>query len=595
VNRVASWLRIATDRVVVAQALATATLVGILLTAINHGPALATGQIETMTALEIVLTFLTPYLVSTATSVSVIERQTRGEEAHLLLERQIEAILKFPDQNPNPVMRSTTDGQLLYANAASAPIRQALSVEVGDQLPGDFFRRLVEAAGRSSLLEVTSGWETYAVMAVELPDLEVFNIYGMDVTAAKVVEKFPDQNPNPVLRMDGGGTLIYANAASQPIVTALNVKVGDPVPADLREHLERRLAGEEVEEIEVAGEGQSFALTPVEIREFGFTNIYGTDHTALHAINKFPDENPNPVLRVSRQGFLTYANPASALVRNAWNAQVGDRLDDVLFKGLSDAADGSGPNILEAQAGGRTFDLLVVAVFEFDSINIYGTDVTAARLVARANAENERLLLNILPVTIADRLRQGEGVIADRFEEMSVLFADVVDFTPFASRLPAHDVVSILNEVFSIFDRLVDRHGLEKIKTIGDAYMVIGGLDAQERHIEAVADAGLEMIRELATYRTPAGEELQIRVGMHVGAAIGGVIGLKKFIYDVWGDTVNTASRMESHGVPGRVQVTEATRERLATQFECESRGIVDVKGKGPMQTYLLVGRRDEA
>jgi class 3 adenylate cyclase len=594
VNRLASWLRIATDRVVVVQALATATLVGILLTAVNHGPELASGQIGTMTAWEIVLTFLTPYLISTATSVSVIQRQTRGEEAHLLLERQIEAILKFPDQNPNPVMRSTTDAQLLYANAASAPIRQALGVEVGDQLPGDFFRRLVEAAGRSGSLEVPTGWQTFAVMAVELPELDVFNIYGMDVTAAKVVEKFPDQNPNPVLRMDGGGTLIYANAASQPIVTALNVKIGDPVPADLRERLERKLAGE-VEEIEVAGEGQSFALTPVEIREFGFTNIYGTDHTALHAINKFPDENPNPVLRVSRQGILTYANPASALVCEAWNAQVGDRVDDVLFKRLSDAADGNGPNVLEAQAGGRTFDLLVVALFEFDSINIYGTDVTAARLVAKANAENERLLLNILPVTIADRLRRGEVVIADRFEEMSVLFADVVDFTPFASRLPAHDVVSILNEVFSIFDRLVDRYGLEKIKTIGDAYMVIGGLESQERHIQAVANAGLEMIRELAAYRTPAGEQLQIRVGMHVGAAIGGVIGLKKFIYDVWGDTVNTASRMESHGVPGRVQVTEATRDRLATLFECEARGIVDVKGKGPMQTYLLVERRDEA
>jgi hypothetical protein len=152
VNRLASWLRIATDRVVVVQALATATLVGVLLTAVNHGPELASGQIGTMTAWEIVLTFLTPYLISTATSVSVIQRQTRGEEAHVLLERQIEAILKFPDQNPNPVMRSTTDGQLLYANAASAPIRQALGVEVGDQLPGDFFRRLVEAAGRSCSL-----------------------------------------------------------------------------------------------------------------------------------------------------------------------------------------------------------------------------------------------------------------------------------------------------------------------------------------------------------------------------------------------------------------------------------------------------------
>jgi class 3 adenylate cyclase len=593
-NRARAWLSIATDGVVVSQALATSLVVGAVLTFINHGPDLLAGRLTGQAVWQIGLTVIVPYLVSTATSVAVIERQNRGADAHLLLERQAEAILKFPDQNPNPVMRATPDGELLYANEASEPITTTLGIGVGDRWPAELLERLTAAIGGADggPVELKCGWRTFALLPVEVPELGFVNVYGTDVTAAKVVEKFPDQNPNPVLRMDGEGVLIYANAASAPITGPLGVAPGDPVPPSLRQQLLQRLSGASSETIEVAGEGRSFALTPVVIPEFGFTNIYGTDHTALHAVNKFPDENPNPVLRVSRQGILTYANPASALIREAWGAQVNDKLTDELFGRLVAAADGTGPRILEAEAQGHVFEVLVVAVFEFDSINVYGTDVTAARMVEAANAENERLLLNILPASIAERLRKGETVIADRFDEMAVLFADVVDFTPFASALPANSVVAVLNDVFSIFDRLVDQHRLEKIKTIGDAYMVIGGLEDSNDHVSDVAAVGLAMIDELERYRTNEGHRLQIRVGMHVGPAIAGVIGLKKFIYDVWGDTVNTASRMESSGVPGRVQVTRATRDRMAASHEFEERGIIDIKGKGPMETYLLIGPR---
>jgi class 3 adenylate cyclase len=596
VARLPSWLRIATDRVVVVQALATTLFVGLLVTSINHGGELLSGQLRPGTPLQIGLTFLVPYLISTVTNVVAIERQTRGEEAHLLLERQIEAIHRFPDQNPNPVMRTTLDGQLLYANPASSPILETLEIDVGDNLPPDVLQGILADAGSDHApFEVQAGWSTYALTAVPLEDMDVVNLYGTDITASRVVAKFPDQNPNPVLRMDTHETLIYANAASAPITSALGAAPGDPVPADLLRAIRLRLSGESAEPIELSGDGRSFEITPVPIPEFGFTNLYGTDITALHAINKFPDQNPNPVLRISREGVLTYANPASELVRRAWGVDVGDRLPKGLLRVLTDAADGVGPNTIEARSADRIYALLVVAVFEFESINVYGTDVTAARQVERANAENERLLLNILPASIADRLRRGEVVIADRFDEMAVVFADCVDFTPFASRLPPTDVVAVLNQVFSIFDNLADRYQLEKIKTIGDAYMMVAGLGSEAGDLERAADAALEMIGEMARYRTPDGKQLQIRVGLHVGPAIGGVIGLKKFIYDVWGDTVNTASRMESHGVAGRVQVTEPTRDRMQNLFRFEPRGMVDVKGKGPMSTYLLVGRREPA
>jgi len=502
--------------------------------------------------------------------------------------------ISFPDRNPHPVMRVAGDGVLEYANEASEPIRRRLGVNVGERVPDDF-RERVAAAGASSppgSFELECDLRTFEILAIPA-STGGFNVYGSDVTAEKVVEKFPDRNPNPVLRMDPEGRLLYANAASQPIVRALSLSVGDMVPAQLRRQVVARLAGTRTDPIELRAEGgRIFALSPVAIPEFGFTNLYGTDITALRAINKFPDENPNPVLRVSRTGRLVYANPASALVREGLGVSVGAELPAALFERINAAVEGRAPDVMEMQHAGRVFEVRIVLLFEFDSINLYGTDVTAARQIEKANAENERLLLNILPASIADRLRHGEEPIADAFDEMAVLFADVVDFTPFSSARSAREVVAVLNQIFSIFDRLVDRHRLEKIKTVGDAYMAVGGLTADGGGVTELVDMALDMIEEMRRYRTDAGVEMQIRVGLHIGPGIGGVIGLKKFIYDVWGDTVNTASRMESHGLPGCVQVTSATAALLADRYLFEPRGPVEVKGKGVVDTCLLVGRR---
>jgi adenylate cyclase len=234
----------------------------------------------------------------------------------------------------------------------------------------------------------------------------------------------------------------------------------------------------------------------------------------------------------------------------------------------------------------------VVSVYEFDSINIYATDVTAAREIERLGAENERLLLNILPASIAERLRGGEKIIADRHEQLTVLFADCVGFTAMSSHLPPDAVVNQLNQVFSAFDGLADRYRLEKIKTIGDAYMVAGGLLGGGDHPERVAAMGLDMLAEVERMRAGGFPDLAVRIGMHVGPAVAGVIGLKKFIYDVWGDTVNVASRMETMSEPGRMQVTESTYRRLRRSFEFEPRGVMEVKGLGPTEAYFLTGRR---
>jgi len=236
----------------------------------------------------------------------------------------------------------------------------------------------------------------------------------------------------------------------------------------------------------------------------------------------------------------------------------------------------------------------------FFVLNVTGVSLTAYLLLqysvrARdaALGRSDRLLLNVLPRSIAERLKRDPGVIAEHHAAVTVLFADVVDFTPFAERTEPARVLAVLDEVFSAFDDLAERHGLEKIKTIGDAYMVVAGLpEPRADHAQAAAAMALDMQAEASRLGGSLGLDLTFRIGMDTGPVIAGVIGRRKFIYDLWGDTVNTASRMESHGLPGRIQVTRATYECLRSAYTFEDRGEIDVKGKGRLRTYLLEGRR---
>ena len=217
---------------------------------------------------------------------------------------------------------------------------------------------------------------------------------------------------------------------------------------------------------------------------------------------------------------------------------------------------------------------------------------SSAQKVVAERERAERLLLNILPASIAKRLGQNHDTIADSFEEATVLFADIVNFTNLSSQISPTEIVSLLNEIFSRFDRLLEQYGLEKIKTIGDSYMVVGGLPLiRPDHAEAVAGFALDMQQQIQEFNAERGQAFSMRIGINTGPVVAGVIGLKKFIYDLWGDTVNTASRMESHGIPGAIQVSSATYERLKDKYLFEERGTIDVKGKGEMNTYLLKSR----
>ena len=230
-----------------------------------------------------------------------------------------------------------------------------------------------------------------------------------------------------------------------------------------------------------------------------------------------------------------------------------------------------------------------------DGISVFFHDITKRKKMESAlrkeRNKTENLLLNLLPEPIAERLKEEPGVIADKFEKATILFADLVNFTQISTTMPATKLVYLLNEIFSSFDELTEKHGLEKIKTIGDAYMVAGGIPiARPDHAEASAEMALDMLVAIDELNVKLEATFDLRIGINSGPVVAGVIGTKKFIYDLWGNAVNTASRMESHGVPGRIQVSFYTYELLRDKYEFEDRGMIDIKGQGEMRTYFLTG-----
>ncbi|HEY9909342.1 MAG TPA: adenylate/guanylate cyclase domain-containing protein, partial [Thermosynechococcaceae cyanobacterium] len=251
-------------------------------------------------------------------------------------------------------------------------------------------------------------------------------------------------------------------------------------------------------------------------------------------------------------------------------------------------------------AGSSSIDLLfdMVWISAMSTLVVYlyerlsRAEFQARQKLRQEQQRSERLLLNILPPSIAERLLNQHQTIADSFSEVTVLFADIVGFTQLSSEMSPAEVVELLNQVFSGFDGLAESYQLEKIKTIGDAYMVVAGLpEPRTDHAEAIVEMALAMQQVLKVLNQRTGHTLQIRTGIHTGPVVAGVIGLKKFAYDLWGDTVNVASRMESHGLPNEIQVSSITHAYLQHQYIFEERNKIVIKGKGEMTTYILRGK----
>jgi class 3 adenylate cyclase len=318
---------------------------------------------------------------------------------------------------------------------------------------------------------------------------------------------------------------------------------------------------------------------------------------------------PDLIIRIHRDGtYLDFVGAKDIPVLVPREERIGKRVEEVLPEGIAaayqratrDALDSQKPQTFSYQLliGDRVghYEARVVSSGT-DEVIMVVRDVTTRHLAEEAlrieKEGAEQILLNILPRAIVEELKRSSGSISHRFDAATVLFADLVGFTAAASTLPPAEVVATLNDIFSAFDAIADRHGLEKIKTIGDAYMAVGGVPLpSDRHAEAIADMALAMAAEVRHFAFPGLPPLTLRIGICTGPVVAGVIGFRKFVYDLWGDTVNVASRMESSSEPGRIQVAQSTYDCLHDRFRFTPRGKIPIKGKGLLPTYFLEGRK---
>jgi class 3 adenylate cyclase/NAD(P)-dependent dehydrogenase (short-subunit alcohol dehydrogenase family) len=331
--------------------------------------------------------------------------------------------------------------------------------------------------------------------------------------------------------------------------------------------------------------------TPL-IREFVMPQLMAVFGLSEEATLAAISQNPG------YSGLVPREHCATALVytlahAEEYNGQVADTFDPLRRVGvitMPEIDPNQAPSLGVAGAISQDIKLYLTGVSDLNHDLQRRIEVRTRELEV-ARARSETLLLNILPKPIAERLKQGEVMIADHYEQATVLFADIVNFTPLSARISPQKLVELLNQVFSVFDGIVGRYELEKIKTIGDCYMVVGGVPKTSiNHAEMVARAALDMIPALAEVSRHLDLPLETRIGLHSGPVVAGIIGQQKFIYDLWGDTVNMASRMESHGVQSRIQCTQAVHDRLKDSFRFESRGDIEIKGKGPTPTWFLLG-----
>lgn len=278
-----------------------------------------------------------------------------------------------------------------------------------------------------------------------------------------------------------------------------------------------------------------------------------------------------------------------------WAHWAGATVNGALFAGLYYYSLANAPLVVVPEWELTATNVVNIAIsFALSGAIILYVVAIADRAEAALQAEyakSESLLENLLPTPIAARLKAGEVTIADRFPEASILFADLVGFTPLSQTMTPEQLVRMLDAIFRRFDELVERYGLQKIKTLGDAYMVASGVPAPRAdHAEALALFALELLTALEELNREQNTALQLRIGINSGPVVAGVIGTRRLLYDLWGDSVNTASRMESQGQPGKIQLTDATRQRLSERFIVEERGVISVKGLGQMRTYILTG-----
>ena len=516
----------------------------------------------------------------------------------------INLLKKFPDQNPNPVLRFSNRGVLEYYNSPAKRIIQFFDLEMSEKVNNeDLLNELNKAVSKKiHSFEIKVQSLTYKLKCVYIKELGSINVYGTDITAKKVIDKFPDSNPNPVMRVSYDGVLNYHNKASLKLVGGLSLKVSEIVSKPILKYIgEVSISGEATNyEIKVGNFTYSASFVPVP--EFQFIIVYASDITALKVIKKFPNQNPNPVLRINLEGHLDYFNNASKYIVKNLGSTIGSKLPVNLLEKIFNEEDA-----FEREIGSKTYMFNVVKIEEFSFYLIYGTDITDSK-------DKERILEKLskyFSPQVYDSIFTGEldVKINTTRKNLTVFFSDIKSFTTITEKLEPEILTDLITNYLTEMTNIAIKHGGTVDKYIGDAIMIFFGdpnSNGAKKDATACILMALEMKKKLKRLKrdwanTGLSESLDVRMGIHTDVCTVGNFGSSdRLDYTVLGNGVNLASRLESLAKANQILISENTQNLIKNKIDCKFFNEVKVKGKAhSIKAYEVLGqisgKKDEA
>ena len=508
----------------------------------------------------------------------------------------IKVLEKFPNQNPNPVLRFSDKGVLLYYNNPSEPIINAWKIKINDKPHKNFLDKLKKtiSEGENSF-EINVEQKIFLLKAVYVKELDCINVYGTNITAKKAIDKFPDQNPNPVMRVSKEGILNYHNTASSDIVSSLNLKIGEMISDNLIELVGKTILTKSITKSEITAGKKTYMAHFVPIPEFDFIIIYAADITAKKAINKFPDKNPNPVMRIDKNGELNYFNDASNYIIQNWGIGLNETIPIEIINNLTKPNSNDTPN-MEFEVGDKTYYFNLVKIDEFDFYLLYGTDITDTK-------DKERILAKLskyFSPQVYSSIFTGEldvNINTNR-KSLTVFFSDIKGFTTITEKLEPEILTELITYYLTEMTNIAIEYGGTVDKYIGDAIMIFFGdpkTEGIKKDAVSCVAMALKMKRKLKSIRRKwesfgLTESLDVRMGIHTDVCTVGNFGSEdRLDYTVLGNGVNLASRLESLANANEILVSENTYNVIRNDIRCTYIDEIKVKGKShPIKTFQV-------
>jgi len=517
----------------------------------------------------------------------------------------IKVLEKFPDQNPNPVLRFSDKGILLYYNNPSELIINAWKIKINDKPHKNFLDNLKKtiAEGENSF-EINVERKIFLLKAVYIKELYCINVYGTNITAKKAIDKFPDQNPNPVMRVSKEGILNYHNTASSDIVSSLNLKIGEMISDNLIELVGKTILTKSITKSEITAGKKTYMAHFVPIPEFDFIIIYAADITAKKAINKFPDKNPNPVMRIDKNGELNYFNDASNYIIQNWGIGLNETIPIEIINNLTKPNSNDTPN-MEFEVGDKTYYFNLVKIYEFDFYLLYCTDITDTK-------DKERILAKLskyFSPQVYSSIFTGEldvNINTNR-KSLTVFFSDIKGFTTITEKLEPEILTELITYYLTEMTNIAIEYGGTVDKYIGDAIMIFFGdpkTEGIKKDAVSCVAMALKMRRKLKVIRKRwesfgLTEPLDVRMGIHTDVCTVGNFGSQdRLDYTVLGNGVNLASRLETLANPNEILISENTYNVIRNDIRCTYFDEIKVKGKShPIKTFqvqnLIIDKSD--